>query len=57
MYFYFADEFLIDTTTVQLPTTTQPPTPETPRPLNNTPSSEFDITGKKRFTGNASVYI
>ncbi|XP_059354555.1 fibronectin type III domain-containing protein 1-like [Carassius carassius] len=54
------------TTPVPLPTTTlvptteslttDPPTPET-RPFNNTPTSEFDVAGKKRFTAPYVNYI
>ncbi|KAK1796006.1 hypothetical protein P4O66_009106 [Electrophorus voltai] len=53
------DNFLMETTlpptTIQIPTT-QPPTPET-RPLNNSPSSELDASGKKRFTAPYVNYI
>uniref|UniRef100_A0AAR2L135 Fibronectin type-III domain-containing protein n=1 Tax=Pygocentrus nattereri TaxID=42514 RepID=A0AAR2L135_PYGNA len=45
------------TTTIQLPTTTHPDIFENPRPLNNTPSSEFDVSGKKRFTAPYVNYI
>ncbi|KAL6486392.1 hypothetical protein MHYP_G00057840 [Metynnis hypsauchen] len=45
------------TTTTQLPTTTHPHISENPRPLNNTPSSEFDVSGKKRFTAPYVNYI
>ncbi|XP_026854748.2 fibronectin type III domain-containing protein 1 isoform X2 [Electrophorus electricus] len=56
---YPDDNFLMETTlpptTIQIPTT-QPPTPET-RPLNNSPSSELDASGKKRFTAPYVNYI
>uniref|UniRef100_A0AAR2INC6 Fibronectin type-III domain-containing protein n=1 Tax=Pygocentrus nattereri TaxID=42514 RepID=A0AAR2INC6_PYGNA len=73
MYLYITDEFWIETTmfpttteqptttqlttTIQLPTTTHPDIFENPRPLNNTPSSEFDVSGKKRFTAPYVNYI
>ncbi|XP_016149275.1 fibronectin type III domain-containing protein 1 [Sinocyclocheilus grahami] len=65
---YSEDGLFEETTTtpVPLPTTTlvpttespttEPPTPET-RPFNNTPSSEFDVVGKKRFTAPYVSYI
>ncbi|XP_051510352.1 fibronectin type III domain-containing protein 1-like isoform X2 [Myxocyprinus asiaticus] len=53
---YSEEEFFVETTTIQIPTTTQAPTPET-RPFNNTPSSEFDIAGKKRFTAPYVNYV
>lgn len=41
------------TTTTTTATTTEMPTPEIDSgPYNNGPSSEFDLSGKKRFTGN-----
>ncbi|XP_041716156.2 fibronectin type III domain-containing protein 1 [Coregonus clupeaformis] len=47
---YPEDELLWQTTLAPT-TTTDPPTPEPEsRPFNNSPSNEFDLTGKKRFT-------
>lgn len=65
---YSEDELFVETTTipVPLPTTTLAPTTQTPttlapsletRPFNNTPSSEFDVAGKKRFTAPYVNYI
>ncbi|KAK7150220.1 hypothetical protein R3I93_011470 [Phoxinus phoxinus] len=65
---YSEDELFVETTTipVPLPTTTLAPTTQTPttlaptletRPFNNTPSSEFDVVGKKRFTAPYVNYI
>uniref|UniRef100_A0A4W4F5Z3 Fibronectin type-III domain-containing protein n=1 Tax=Electrophorus electricus TaxID=8005 RepID=A0A4W4F5Z3_ELEEL len=51
----FLMETTLPPTTIQIPTT-QPPTPET-RPLNNSPSSELDASGKKRFTAPYVNYI
>uniref|UniRef100_A0A8C8ME74 Fibronectin type-III domain-containing protein n=1 Tax=Oncorhynchus tshawytscha TaxID=74940 RepID=A0A8C8ME74_ONCTS len=52
--FFFLDELLWQTTlppTLPPTTTTDHPTPEPDtRPFNNSPSNEFDLTGKKRFT-------
>uniref|UniRef100_A0A673XP44 Fibronectin type III domain containing 1 n=1 Tax=Salmo trutta TaxID=8032 RepID=A0A673XP44_SALTR len=52
---YPEDEMLWQTTLPPtLPPTTTTPDPPTPepesRPFNNSPSNEFDLTGKKRFT-------
>ncbi|XP_071019572.1 fibronectin type III domain-containing protein 1-like [Oncorhynchus clarkii lewisi] len=45
------DELLWQTTLPPTTTTTDHPTPEPDtRPFNNSPSNEFDLTGKKRFT-------
>ncbi|CAB1340036.1 unnamed protein product [Coregonus sp. 'balchen'] len=50
------DELLWQTTLAPT-TTTDPPTPEPEsRPFNNSPSNEFDLTGKKRFTGRLRYY-
>ncbi|XDV42300.1 hypothetical protein PO909_010984 [Leuciscus waleckii] len=65
---YSEEEHFVETTTipVPLPTTTLAPTTQTPttlaptletRPFNNTPSSEFDVAGKKRFTAPYVNYI
>ncbi|XP_070782035.1 fibronectin type III domain-containing protein 1 [Enoplosus armatus] len=56
------DEFLIQTTlpptTTTTTTTTEIPTPEPDtRPFNQGPSSEFDLSGKKRFTAPYVNYI
>ncbi|XP_051501493.1 fibronectin type III domain-containing protein 1-like isoform X2 [Myxocyprinus asiaticus] len=53
---YSEDKFFVKTTTIPVSTTTQAPTPET-RPFNNTPSSEFDVAGKKRFRAPYVNYI
>ncbi|KAK3541896.1 hypothetical protein QTP86_008113 [Hemibagrus guttatus] len=57
---YPSDEFLMETTmihtTTQLPPTTHTPTTEF-RLFNNSPSSEFDAAGKKRFTAPYVNYI
>ncbi|XP_068071752.1 fibronectin type III domain-containing protein 1 isoform X2 [Danio rerio] len=60
---YSEDELFEESTTIPVPlptttlaSTTQTLTPET-RPFNNTPSSEFDVTGKKRFTAPYVNYI
>ncbi|XP_056621374.1 fibronectin type III domain-containing protein 1 isoform X1 [Triplophysa dalaica] len=52
---YSEEELLLETTTIPFPTT-QPPALET-RPFNNTPTSEFDVAGKKRFTAPYVNYI
>lgn len=43
-------------TTTQVPTTTHTPTTEF-RFFNHSPSSDFDVAGKKRFTGNVSLFV
>uniref|UniRef100_A0A3Q1EH17 Fibronectin type III domain containing 1 n=1 Tax=Acanthochromis polyacanthus TaxID=80966 RepID=A0A3Q1EH17_9TELE len=53
------DEVFVQTTlppTTTTTTTTEIPTPE-PRPSNRGPSSEFDLSGKKRFTAPYVNYI
>lgn len=51
------DELLVKTTLPPTTTTTRTTTPTTTteapdnRPVNRGPSSEFDLSGKKRFTG------
>ncbi|KAM6954099.1 fibronectin type III domain-containing protein 1 [Aplochiton taeniatus] len=48
---YPEDAFWVQTTLVPTTTTPEAPTPEPDtRPFNNSPSSEFDLSGKKRFT-------
>ncbi|XP_033999977.1 fibronectin type III domain-containing protein 1 isoform X2 [Trematomus bernacchii] len=56
---YPEDEFLVQTTLPSTTTTTtEIPTPEPDtRPSNHGPSSEFDLSGKKRFTAPYVNYI